>query len=228
MDWTLGVRTAWSVAATLLLCLAAPAAETITYIGTLPSEPPARIAVVVEGNTFLAYACGKTDDFNQAASAWFKGTMRTNRLEAEVDGKSFAAELSGGVVRGTLTVGGRKRDFTAKPVAANAVAGLYRAIHDVNGEMLVMGWIIDANHQIVGGCQGTKRKPIALQPKAPPVQAENQPPEQKQEAPQQQVEDLVVQQVDEQPGVAVQGQKVKSAVNPPVGKVLARANPKKK
>lgn len=182
----------------------------------LPAEPPARIAVVVEGDTFLAYACGKTDEFNQAHSAWFKGSVKDGRLEATVGGKTFAAAVEKGTVRGSLVTDGKEKEFTAKPVPAAAIAGLYRATREVDGDPLVFGWIVDAKHQVAGGCQGKKQKPFALQPKAPlPPPAETPPPEQKQQA-----EELIVQQVDADPGVAVQGEKVTSAVNPPAGKVI--------
>jgi hypothetical protein len=196
-----------------------------TYIGTLPAEPPARVAVVIEGDAFLAYACGQTDEFNQSASAWFKGTIRDDRIEASADGKTLTATLADGAIRGTLTADGREREFTARPVSPKSVAGLYRATRDVSGDTLVMGWIVDAKHQVVGGCQGKNRKAVALKPPAPlpPPTPANQdpPPEQAQQA-----EELILQQVDEEPGVAVQGEKVTSPTNPPAGKVV-RKNPKK-
>lgn len=202
---------------------AAPAAT--TYIGTLPAEQPARVAVVVEGDAFLAYACGKTDEFNRSASAWFKGTVRDGRIEAAAEGKTLAATLKDGTIRGTLTADGRDREFTAKPVPQKATAGLYRATLDLNGDTMVAGWIVDAKHQVVGGCQSKNRKPVALPvpaplpPPAPPKQ--DPPPEQAQ-----QVEEVLFVQADEEPGVAVQGEKVSSATEPPVGKVV-RKNPKK-
>jgi hypothetical protein len=199
----------------------AAAAAATTYIGTLPAEPPARVAIVVEGDAFLAYACGKTDEFNQSASAWFKGTIRDGRIEATVEGKSLTATLADGTIRGTLTADGREREFIAKPVSAKSAAGLYRATRDVKGDTIVAGWIVDAKHQVVGGCQGKKRKPVAIQPPAPlpppPPANQDPPPEQGQ-----QVEDLLLVQVDEEPEVAVQGEKVTSATKPPAGKVAGR------
>jgi hypothetical protein len=145
---------------------AAPGAAT-TFIGTLPAEPPARVAVVVEGDKFLAYACGQTDDFNRAASAWFRGTVQNGRIEAKVDGKTLSAALADGTIRGSLAIEGREREFTAKPVPPKAIAGLYRATREGKDDTLVMGWIVDAQHQVVGGCQGKKRLPIALKPAKP-------------------------------------------------------------
>ena len=223
MDRMYRVRTATAVAGMVFACLNATAADkpaVTTFIGVLPAEPPARIAVVVEGNAFLAYACGHTDEFNQAASAWFKGTVTNGCIEGSINGKALAAVMDRGQIRGTLTTDGdREREFTAKPVSPTAVAGLYRATKDVDGDTLVFGWIVDAKHQLVGGCQGKKKKAVALQakkplPPAPPVN-EDPPAEEKKQA-----EDLLVQQVDEEPEVAVQGEKVTSAVQPPAGKVL--------
>lgn len=213
----------------LALLLAAPvavAADATTYIGVLPAEPPARIAVVVEGDTFLAYACGQTDEFNQAHSAWFKGKVSKGRLEATVGDKTFTATLDKAAVRGSLTTdGGRGKEFTAKPVPATAIAGLYRATREVDGDPLVFGWIVDAKHQVAGGCQGKKRKAFALQPAAPlppPPPADEPPPAEQV----QQAEEFIVSQVGTEPEVAVQGEKVKSAVNPPGGKVINAAKKK--
>jgi hypothetical protein len=203
----------------LLVAFPAAAADATTYIGVLPAEPPARIAVVVEGDSFLAYACGKTDEFNQAHSAWFKGKVSNGRMEAVVGDKTFAAALEKGAVRGSLASGeGRGKEFTAKPVSAAAVAGLYRAARESDGDTLVFGWIVDAKHQVAGGCQGKKRKAVALQPPAPlpPPPPADEPPTAEQ---QKQAEEFIVSQVGTEPDEAVQGEKVTSAVNPPAGKV---------
>lgn len=198
---------------------AAPGAT--TFIGVLPAEPPARVAIVIEGDKFLAYVCGQTDDFNRAASAWFRGTIQNGLIEAKVDGKILSATLADNTIRGSVAIAGRDREFTAKSVSPNAVAGLYRAAREVNGDTVVMGWIVDAKHQVVGGCHSKKQQPIALKPAKPlpppPPPAEVPPPEQKQ-----QTEELLIGQVEEEPGVAVQGEKVTSATNPPTGKVVAQ------
>ena len=141
------------------------------------------------------------------------------------DGKTLRATLAADALRGTPRTGEeRARDFTAKPVSRTAIAGLYRAKTVVNREPLVLGWIVDAKNQVVGGCQGTKRKPVALQlAKAiPPPSPANAEPEQKKEA-----EELIVKQFEQQPELAVQGEKVASAVKPPAGKIV-RSVPKKK
>ena len=216
---------AWSAIA--LNTAAAVDKPAVTYIAVLPSEPPARIAIVVEGDTFLAYACGKTDEFNSANSAWYKGVISNGVLDATVEGKTLRATLAADVIRGLLRTGEeRAREFTAKPVSRTAIAGLYRAKAVVNGEELVLGWIVDAKNQVVDGCQGTKRKPVALQlakalPAPPPANADSEP-EQKREA-----EELIVKQFEEEPEVAVQGEKVTSAVKPLAGKSV-RLVPKKK
>lgn len=222
MDRTPWVRAATAAAGMVVVCLAGvaqnkPAAT--TFIGELPAEPPARVAVVVEGTTFLAYACGKTDEFNRSASAWFKGAIKNGRIEAANGEKKLTATLDKDTIRGTLTADGRERAFTAKPVPATATAGLYRATRAVGDDTLVFGWIVDSKHLVVGGCHGKQRPPIALQPKQP---LPPPPPPGKPPAPEQkkQVEDLLIRQVDEEPEVVVQGDKVTSAVNPPDGKIL--------
>jgi hypothetical protein len=204
---------------------AQPAKGATTFIGTLPADPPARVAIVIEGDRFLAYACGQTDDFNKAASAWFSGTIQNGKIEAKNDGKTLSATLADGKVRGSLTIPGREREFTAKPVSANAIAGLYRAAREVKGDTVVMGWIVDAQHQVVGGCQSKRQLPVALKPAKPlpppppPPTAEEPPPdppaEQKKEA-----QELIIGQIEEEPGVALQGEKVTSATKPPAGKVV--------
>jgi hypothetical protein len=194
-----------------------------TFVGTLPAEPPARVAIVVEGDAFLAYACGQTDDFNRAASAWFKGTIQKGRIEATEGGKRLSAALADGTIRGSITAEGKEREFTAKPVPATAIAGLYRATKEAKGDTFVMGWIVDAKHQVVGGCQSKKQRPVALKPvkplPPPPPPAQEPPPEDKQQA-----EESLIGQVELEPGASLtslQGEKVTSAVNPPAGKVVA-------
>lgn len=219
MNGSLPVRAASAAAALVVACaaLAQPASPAaVTYVGVVPAEPPARVAVVVEGDTFLAYVCGKTDDFNAVGAAWFKGTVRGGVIDAETDGKRLSAGVAGGTVRGSVEAGGRARGFTAAPVSG--VAGLYRA---ARGER-VFGWVVDANHQVVGGCHSKSRPPVALavaRPLTPP--APKQPGAKA--AGKAEVEELLVEQVDEEPGVAVQGQRVESAANPPSGRVVAAA-----
>jgi hypothetical protein len=216
MNGSLPVRAASAAAALVVVCAAAarptPPAV-VTYVGVVPAEPPARVAVVVEGDAFLAYVCGRTDDFNQAAAAWFKGTVRGGKIDAETNGKRLSAVVEGGTVRGSVEAEGRTRGFTAAPVGG--AAGLYRA---ARGER-VFGWVVDANHQVVGGCHSKSRPPVALtvaRPLTPP--APKQPGAKV--AAKAEVEELLVEQVDEEPGVAVQGQRVESAVNPPPGRVV--------
>lgn len=198
---------------------AQPTKGATTYIGTLPAEPPARVAVVVEGEKFLAYACGQTDDFNRAASAWFSGTVQNGRIEAKVDGKTLSAALADGAVKGALAIAGREREFTAKPVSASAIAGLYRAVRAGKDDTVVMGWIVDAQHQVVGGCQSKKYPPVALKPAKPlpppPPPAEEPKPEQKQKT-----EEALIGQFESEPGVALVGEKVTSATDLPTGKVV--------
>lgn len=213
MNGSLPVRAASAAAALVVACAAAAQPATpaaVTYVGVVPAEPPARVAVVVEGDAFLAYVCGRTDDFNAVAAAWFKGTVRGGAIDAAVDGKRLSAVVADGTVRGTVEAGRRARGFTAAPVGG--VPGLYRA---ARGER-VFGWIVDSRHQVVGGCHAKSRPPVALTPARPLP-----PPAPKQPAPTAEVEELLVEQVDEEPGVAVRGQRVESAAHPPSGRVVA-------
>lgn len=207
-----------------LLCGPAAAAEpaAVTYIGALPAEPPAAIAVVIEGDTFLAYTCGRTDDFNRAASAWFRGTVRDGKLSATTGDAVLSATTGAGAVRGTLSAGGRERAFEAKPVPAKGLAGLYRAAREANGDAVVMGWIVDTKHQVLGGCQSKKRPAVALRPAKPlpppaPPAAPDAPTKTEPEAA---AEEALIGQFESEPGVALLGEKVTAPAAPPEGKVV--------
>jgi hypothetical protein len=196
---------------------AAPAA--VTYVGALPAEPPASVAVVIEGDTFLAYTCGRTDDFNRAASAWFRGNVRDGKLSATSDEIVLSATVAAGEVSGTLSAGGRDRAFVAKPVPARGAAGLYRAARTANGDTVVMGWIVNSKHEVAGGCQSKKLPAVALQPAKPlpPPAPPDAPPAGGSAAV---PDDALIGQFESEPGVALVGAKVTSVANPPDGKVV--------
>jgi hypothetical protein len=238
MDQRLGVRAATAAMITLLASggLASTRAHEITqgradgrattYIGVLPSEPPARVAVVVEGDSFVAYVCGATDDFNRHASAWFKGEIRNRRIESTANGKTLSAELGDGSLRGTLSAEGKTREFTAKPVAANGLPGLYRATREQGDDRQVLGWIVDEKRVVVGGCHGSKSSPVALKPAKQPPQVKakaNVPPK---ETAENGDGDLQIRQVDDESGEGVEGEKVQSAVTLPPGKPVRAAKAK--
>ena len=121
----------------------------------------------------------------------------------------MVAAIADGTVRGSLTAAGKEREFTAKPVAPAAIAGLYRAARDVKGEAVVMGWIVDEKHQVVGGCQ-SKKQAVALKP-AKPLPPPPPPTEEPKAKEKQEAEESLIGQVELEPGVSLQGAKVTSA-----------------
>ncbi|HVJ80814.1 MAG TPA: hypothetical protein VNC50_07060, partial [Planctomycetia bacterium] len=135
--------------------LAAGEAAT-TFIGRLEGAPEsARIAVVMKGGKFIAYACSRDAAFNQKNSVWLGGEAAAGELKSEQAGVSFEAKSDGRSLAGTLRQGGESLAFTAKPAKRQA-AGLYRATDSIGGADFVLGWIVDDEFAAVGSCTNKK------------------------------------------------------------------------
>jgi len=121
-----------------------------TYIGTLEGAPKnSLIAVVVEGNEVLAYACSADEQFNTTSSRWFRGAAADGKLQAANDGVELEAGIGEGAVTGTLTGPDMKAlKFQATPAGENG--GLFRAEGKVDEEEHVAGWIADGRGTVVG------------------------------------------------------------------------------
>ena len=57
-----------------------PAAGARTYVGTVKDlsgegKPNPQLGIVVQGEDVLAYACSKSDEFNQTHSRWLRGKI---------------------------------------------------------------------------------------------------------------------------------------------------------
>jgi len=132
-----------------------------TYIGKLQGGPTsARVAMVADGENFMAYVCSADDEFNQKASRWFKGTMKGNEFSAERDGMRFSGALSSSGMDGTLSTG-EEMSFSAKATDDTTMAGLFRAEFNDGEDDIIGGWIVDENDETVGGSStatGKKKK----------------------------------------------------------------------
>jgi hypothetical protein len=222
---------------------AEPPAPSRTYVGELAGGPrSARIALVIQGNAVVAYACSQDQQFNQDHARWYEGELKDQRLAVTRDGRQLTARVEGDMVKGTL-VGpdGREMTFTTRRTAANSLAGLYRGEDRFAGEDYVLGWIVDQNHDVVGAGFNKRRiKVVVLKPvkrlPPPPVQvevpAEQPPPQNDQQAQAQadqqtkQAQDALQAQVDPNARVAVEAQQVVVPRKLPSGKKIVVVKPK--
>lgn len=171
------------------------------FVGKLQGGPPsARVAVVADEDSFIAYVCSGDDAFNQKASRWFKGKVENGKFTAERDGVKLTGSVSAEGVEGVFTMG-EDHSFTAKPCEESTLAGLFRAEFNDGEDDMVGGWIVDENDDAVGttaAANGKKRKTATPAKNAngvPSVGARNGD------------------------GEKVNGQRVESAKNPPKGKL---------
>jgi hypothetical protein len=155
---SLHARRAFGLAAAMSLVLlfgaSAPADEKPaagrTYIGVLDGAPKnSLIAIVVQGNEVLAYACGEEEAFNMRTARWFRGAAADGEVLATTDGVKLTATIGKDAVAGTLTGSdGKALKFKATPAGEHA--GLFRAEGTVEGEDHVAGWIADGKETVVG------------------------------------------------------------------------------
>jgi hypothetical protein len=128
----------------------APAPRFTTYIGELEDAPEsARVAIVIEGDKFVAYVCSADDAFNQACSRWLRGVVKDGRLAATTDKVELTATLTGDTVSGSIKKD-KVHEFAARAVAGDANAGLFRASETFDEKDYVAGWIIDEKGNVVG------------------------------------------------------------------------------
>lgn len=136
------------------------AAVASTFIGELKGAPEsARVAVVVEGDKFVAYVCSGDQTFNDTFSRWFRGPVKDGKLSARTDCEAvLKATAKGDVVSGSITKEGKTHEFTATRTAGDSNAGLFRAGDTFADTDFVVGWIIDEKENVVGtgGVKGGK------------------------------------------------------------------------
>lgn len=128
---------------------ATPAAT--TYIGELKGAPEsARIAVVIDGDKFVAYVCSGDQKFNDACSRWIRGDVKGGAMTATADQVELKASVKGDAVSGTLSAAGTSHQFKAAAVAGDSNAGLFRAGDTFEDNDFVVGWIVDEKDNVVG------------------------------------------------------------------------------
>jgi hypothetical protein len=130
-----------------------------TYIGELKGAPEsARIAVVCDGDKFVAYVCSGDQKFNDSFSRWLRGDMKAGALAA-ADQVELKAALKGDTLTGTLSRDGKSHEFTAAAIAGDSNAGLFRAGDTFEDTDFVIGWIVDEKENVVG-TGGARRGPV--------------------------------------------------------------------
>lgn len=104
-------------------------------------DSPVWVAVAVKGTDASAYICD-----GHAVESWLTGTATNGAvdLKSKEGANTLTANLSGGMLAGTVTVAGVPHEFTIG--VAPPPAGLYRG---QDGQTTV-GWIVLPNGQQVG------------------------------------------------------------------------------
>lgn len=211
--------------------LVVAASQTVTYVGPVDGDAKntRRIAIVVEGDQFIAYSCSSDANFNKVYAIWFKGSAKDGRIRATQDNVELEGSLVGTRYTGTLTAkNAAPLSFKAAAIVRSPIAGLYRATDTVKDADFVIGWIVDGNHNVVGSCRNKKTgNQAVLKPKKPlpPPPVEQPAPEEV--AKQEQVADeVLIVQADEEAEQQVQAQKVRSVTQVTPGKKVPL--PKKK
>jgi hypothetical protein len=124
-----------------------------TYVGDFPNaDRSARFAMVVGSESAVAYVCGTDDDFNDAYSRWFRGSMdASGKFSFTTDGVTISGTFDGDMIQGRISGKFAKpQQLQAKMVDVDSWAGLYRAQDFLGNERFTSGWIVDSSGNIVG------------------------------------------------------------------------------
>jgi hypothetical protein len=144
-----------------------------SFVGVLEGAPrSARIAIIVQGGTFLAYACSQDAEFNAACSRWFQGEIGTGgTIRASAGGLDLRGTLGDDQVSGEVGPERKPLRFTARRVPAGGDAGLYRSETRADGTNFVAGWIIDLDDNVAGAvsCHGQRTVIVTPPPARPGV-----------------------------------------------------------
>jgi hypothetical protein len=137
---------------------AAQAGKAVSYVGKLNGGPTsARVAVVADGDDFIAYVCSSDDAFNQKASRWFKGKLEDGKFSTEPDGLKLNGAITASGLKGTLS-GEEEMTFSAKATDNATMAGLFRAEFNDGEDDMIGGWIVDEEDEAVGAANSTSGK----------------------------------------------------------------------
>jgi hypothetical protein len=113
-----------------------------SYLAKFPARTGTiTLEITVAGDRAVAYACD-----GHAVEAWLRGTAGAGALSlTSKDGSSrLVGRLQGASVGGTLSIGAKNWDFTAKVI--DPPAGLY--VYDANG--VRSSWIVDPQGTVTG------------------------------------------------------------------------------
>jgi hypothetical protein len=116
------------------------------------------LAVAAKNGAAIAYLCD-----GDKLEAWLTGTAVDGRLDLKGDdGSTLTGTADKKSASGTVTVGGKARDFTIE--VAKKPSGLYRFAGRVRGARIVGGWIVLKDGRQVGLAKvdGQPVRPSAL------------------------------------------------------------------
>jgi len=109
------------------------------YVGHTEGGPSA-ITVAVRNGKATGYLCD-----GQKLEGWFQGSAVNGMIEAKGKGSNaLTGSLAGGMLTGTVSVGGSTWSYTAAPVVKPA--GLYRS----KTPQGTVGWIKDSQGRVTG------------------------------------------------------------------------------
>ena len=118
---------------------AAPLPAEARYVGHTEGGPSA-ITVAVRNGKATGYLCD-----GQKLEGWFQGSAVNGMIDAKGKGSNaLTGSLAGGMLTGTVSVGGSTWSYTAAPVVKPA--GLYRS----KTPQGTVGWIKDSQGRVTG------------------------------------------------------------------------------
>jgi hypothetical protein len=159
----------WAGAATILVACGGngekaetPVVESALYVASLEGDDPVSVALVVDGDRIVGYACGD-DPSTDAYTGWFYGKHGADgRFELTHAGWTLRGTVADGQVFGSLEDAEQRFVWMAARARGSDLTGLY-VVHDSGCET----GVIVTNGTIRGAwCDGTGLE-LPVQPVVP-------------------------------------------------------------
>jgi hypothetical protein len=138
-------------------------AEPTILVGAI-NQSDALIALVVDGDNILAYACGGSNDW-QSHTAWFSGRRAADGSFELVSqtGLILKGTSAGQAAKGNLTLAsGHSFSWQSLEASAHSAAGLYR----LETPAALTGFIVANDFRAVGSIRLIKPQAVAVLPVA--------------------------------------------------------------